>query len=99
MIMEENDKDKPDIGESKKQDCDCDGNCCKPKKTNILSKVIFAVILLAALGIIGMKLVNKPDPKDTKQTVSAPGKSSCCDTTKTKGFDPKKDSSCCSKEK
>ena len=96
--MDENIKDNSNAGnDSAKKDCGCDGDCCKPKKRNILSVLLFAVILLAALGIIGMKLVNKPDPKNTKETVAAPGKVSCCDTTKTKGCDPKKDSSCCSK--
>lgn len=98
--MEENDKDNLKVeNDHKQQDCGCNGDCGKPKKRNIFSIILFAVILVAALGIIGMKLVNKPDPKDTKQTVAVPGKGSCCDTTSTKGCDPKKDSSCCSKGK
>ena len=98
--MEENDKDNLKVeNDNKKQDCGCDGDCCKPKKRNILSILLFAVILLAALGIIGMKLINKPDPQNNKQKLSAPGKPSCCDTTKTKGCASEKDSSCCSKHK
>jgi hypothetical protein len=98
--MEENTKDNPNTEDGiKKQNCGCDCDCNKPKKRNIFSILLFAVILLAALGIIGMKLINKPDPKDNKQMLSTPGKPSCCDTTMAKGCDTKKDSSCCSKGK
>jgi hypothetical protein len=98
--MDENTKDVTEnVNETVKKDCGCDGDCCKPKKSNILSKVLFAVILLAALGIIGMKLISKPGQKDNKAEVAAQAKGSCCDTTAGKGCDPKKDSSCCSKGK
>jgi hypothetical protein len=98
--MDEINKDDPFTGnEPDKKDCGCDGDCCKPKKTNIFTKLLFAVILLAALGIIGMKLVNKPDPKNNKEAVAAPAKGSCCDTTVSKCCEPKKDTTCCSKDK
>ena len=89
--MEENQKDNPQVeGENKKQDCGCDDSCCQPQKKNIFSKLIFAVILLAAVAIIGVKLVSRSG--------SAPGKASSCDTTKTKSCDTTKGSSCCSKK-
>jgi hypothetical protein len=41
--------------EPRNQDCGCaDGNC-KPKKKNPGSKLIFGVVILAALAIIGIK--------------------------------------------
>jgi hypothetical protein len=96
--MEEINKENPEAGEvNKKQDCGCDGDCCKPKKRNIFSILLFAVILLAALGVIGMKFYHSPSLKGDKQTVAVPGKGSCCDTTKTGCCDTKKDSACCSK--
>jgi len=82
--------------ESKNTDCGCaDGNC-KPKKKNILSKVIFAVILLAAIAIIGVKLAGRSDAATEKQSVALPGKASACDSSKTT-CDTTKGSSCCSK--
>ena len=82
----------------KKTDCGCaDGNC-KPKKKNHFSKIIFALILLAALGIIGVKLVGRSDAAPEKQSVALPGKSAGCDTSKSATCDTTKGSSCCSKK-
>ena len=84
--------------ESAKQDCGCaDGNC-KPKKKNYLSKIIFAVILMAALAIIGVKLINRSDAASEKQSVALPGKEAGCDTSKSANCDTTKGSSCCSKK-
>jgi len=97
--MEENQKDNPQVeGGNKKQDCGCDDSCCQPKKKNIFSKLIFAVILLAAVAIVGIKLAGRSGNASDKQTISAPGKASSCDTTKTKSCDKTKGSSCCSKK-
>lgn len=97
--MEENHKDNLQVeGENKKQDCSSDDGCCQPKKKNTFSKMIFAVILLAAMAIIGVKLAGRSANASDKQTLAAPGKASCCDTTKTKSCDTTKVSSCCSKK-
>ena len=79
-------------------DCGCEGNCCPPKKNNMLTKIIFAVVLLAAIGIISVKLFNKPAPATGQEVPCKPG-SSCCDTTKVKTCDTTKGSSCCPKSK
>ena len=78
--------------ENNKQDCGCEDGCCQPKKKNNFSKVIFAVILLTALAIIGVKLVGRSGNDPVKQMVSSPG----CDTAKT--CDTTKGSSCCPKK-
>ena len=97
--MEENFKNnQPVEGENPKQDCGCTDGSCQPKKKNILSKLIFGVILLAALTIIGIKLAGRSDNASGKQLNTAPGKASCCDTSKTKTCDMTKGSSCCSKK-
>jgi hypothetical protein len=97
--MEETQNNSPQTeGEGKIQVCGCaDGNC-KPPKKNIYSKLIFALIILAALAIIGVKLVGRSGNALGKQSFAAPGKPSCCDTSKTKTCDTTKGSSCCSKK-
>jgi len=98
-MMEENYTDKPQANEeSKTPDCGCTDGSCKPKKKNIFSKILFAVILLAALAIIGVKLTGRSGNTPDKQSLSAPGKAACCDTAKTKTCDTTKGSSCCSKK-
>jgi hypothetical protein len=97
--MEENHKDiQPVEGENQKQNCGCTDGNCKPKKKNIFSKLIFAVILLAAVAIIGIKLSGHSGSASGKQSVAVPGKTSCCDTSKKKTCDTTKSSSCCSKK-
>jgi hypothetical protein len=94
--MEQNYNDtKAPEGEQKKQDCGCDDGCCQPKKKNNLSKWIFAVILLAALAIIGIKLAGHSGT--TGKQSAATGKAACSDTGKMKGCDTTKGSSCCGK--
>ena len=98
--MEEQNKDNPQVeGEKNQKDCGCEDNCCPPKKNNIFTKIIFAVILLAALGIIGVKLFHQPAASAGKEIQCKPGSSACCDTTKPKTCDTAKGSSCCSKSK
>jgi len=97
--MEEIHNNKPQVeDETKNQDCGCTDGSCKPKKKNTLSKIIFVLILLAAVAIIGVKLTGHSGNASGKQTISAPGKASGCDTTKTKTCDTTKGSSCCSKK-
>ena len=97
--MEENQNDTPRVEEeNKKEDCGCDDGCCQPKKKNIWSKILFGVILLAAVAIIGIKLTGRSGNASGKQTITTPGKVSACDTSKTKTCDTTKGSSCCSKK-
>ena len=83
-------------GGDKQHDCGCEDGNCKPKKSNLLTKIIFAVILLAAIGIIAVKLTSHSAPAAGKEEACKPG-SSCCDTTKGKTCDTTKGSSCCPK--
>lgn len=88
-------KNQSDIQDS--VSCGCESNCCPPKKKNYLPKIVFAIILLAAIGVIAFKLVTKPEP------VAAASQGSCCpsqgspgsDSTKTASCDTTKKSSCC----
>jgi hypothetical protein len=97
--MDENYKDSPSVeNNNEKQDCGCNDGNCKPKKKNIGSKLIFGIIILAALAIIGVKLSGFTGTASVKQSVTAPGKVSSCDTSKTKTCDTTKGSSCCSKK-
>jgi arsenate reductase len=90
----------PDV----KQDCGCEDGCCPPKKKNPFTKWIFAVIILAALGIIGFKLFCHQTPKN--ESCCPPGSSVLCDstnkatgdTTKAAPCDTTKGSSCCPKK-
>ena len=98
--MEETPKDNPQVeDENKKQDCGCDDNCCQPKKSNIFTKLIFAVILLAAIGIIAVKLFYHPAPAANQQLFKDPNAKAWCDTTANKTCDTTKGSSCCPKSK
>jgi hypothetical protein len=80
-------------------DCGCEGDCCPPKKHNRFAKIIFAVIILAAIGIIAVKVFRQPEPAAVKEAACCPsGSASGCDTTKTATCDTTKGSSCCPKK-
>jgi hypothetical protein len=97
--MEEIHNENPTVGDkNKNQDCGCTDGSCQPKKKNIFSKVFFAVILLAAVAIIGVKLSGRSGNVSDKQSVVTPGIVPGCDTTKTKTCDTSKGSSCCPKK-
>ena len=97
--MEENHNDNVQVeGENKKQDCGCTDGSRRPKKKNIFSKILFVVILLAAVAIIGIKLAGRSGNASGEQSIAAPGKVSGCDTTKAKTCDTSKSSSCCPKK-
>ena len=83
--------DKPGL----KQDCNCEGNCCPPKKNKPVAKIIFTIILLAAFGVIAFRLVNKPAPAVVKESCCPPKFTTGYDTTKTAACDTTKGSSCC----
>ena len=66
--------------ENSKQDCGCSDGCCTPqkKKSNLWSKIIFVIIVLAAGAIITVKLANKPEKCcDTKENPT------CCPQSET----------------
>ena len=97
--MEENEKSNtPAECREEKHDCGCEGNCCPPKKNNIFTKIIFAVILLASVGVIAVKLLRKPVPAAATESCCPPGSTAGCDTTKTAACDTTKGSSCCPKK-
>jgi len=95
--MVENDKIKNQTGGPDKQNCDCEGNCCPPKTNNKSKKVIFTVILLAAIGLVAFKLFNKPAPAAVKESCCPAKFTTGYDTTKTVTCDTTKGSSCCPK--
>ena len=96
--MENNDKTKNQDGcNDNPNDCNCEGNCCPPKKNNIPSKIIFILIVLAAIGVIASKLVNKPAPAVAKESCCPPQFSTGYDTAKKVTCDTTKGSSCCPK--
>ncbi|HPS51285.1 MAG: hypothetical protein PHP04_07750 [Bacteroidales bacterium] len=76
--------------------CECDGDCCQPRKKSVWPKVIFTIVMVAALAIVAAKLSHGPDPvnpalRDQKSAgcKDSVASKSCCDTAKT--------SSCCPK--
>lgn len=98
--MENNDKSKNKPGSKDKQnDCNCDDNCCQPKKKAFLPKLIFFVVLLAAAGIIMVKLFYQPAPAPVtgQQVFRDPNSPAWCDTSDSKTCDTTKGSSCCPK--
>ncbi len=83
--------------------CNCEGDCCPPKKKSIWPKIIFTVVILAALGIIAAKLLftSPPAPASTvtnSQVVNDPNSPKWADSCKSgSGCDTIKGSSCCGK--
>jgi len=86
-----------------KNDCGCDGNCCPPKKKSIWPKIIFTIVILAAIGIIAAKLLftSPPAPASpamNSQVVNDPNSPKWADSCKSgSGCDTTKGSSCCGK--
>jgi len=94
--MVENEKIKSkEQSQGNQNDCGCEGGCCPPKKTNPFKIIIFAVIILAAIGIVAFKLTNQPAPASAKESCCPPGSSVNCDTIKSGSCDTTKSSSCC----
>ena len=94
--MNELTKDTP-AGTEKMNDCGCEGDCCPPKKKNPFTKILFAVVLLAAIAIVAVKLTHKADAPPAKASCCPEGSAGCCDTTKKSTCDTTKGSSCCPK--
>ena len=85
-------------GSDGSRDCNCGDNCCPPKKKSTLPKLIFSIILLAALCIILVKLFYQPSPAPAalnQQIFRDPNSPVWCDTSGTAACDTTKGSSCC----
>ncbi|MEI6433874.1 MAG: hypothetical protein WCP32_03440 [Bacteroidota bacterium] len=96
--MKNTEETKPPTDENySNNNCNCQGNCCPSKKNNKSKKIIFTVILLAAIGVIAFKIINKPAPAAVKESCCPPQFSTGYDTTKTATCDTTKGSSCCPK--
>jgi hypothetical protein len=97
--MKDNLKNIGQGGTEGQNDCNCDGECCPPGKNNIFSKLIFAVIILTAMGIVAVKIFYHQAPAVNHQGLNNKGAAACCDTTPAKPCDTTKGSSCCPKSK
>ena len=65
--------------ENSKQDCGCSDGCCTPKKkSNLWTKILFIVIILAAGTIVAAKLIGKPNSAPVAKCCTATQGSSCC---------------------
>lgn len=97
--MDNSDKLRNQTGDPDKQNCDCESNCCPPKKTSILPKMIFSVVLLAAMGVILVKLffTSAPTPASNQQVFRNPDSPAWSDSTQSKCCDTTKGTSCCPK--
>ena len=89
------------------ENCNCSDGCCQTKKRNNLwTKILFIVIVVAAISIISVKLTSKncnTQPNSaTSNSVQNP-KPSCCDTTKqincTEGTNQSNKKPCCPRSK
>ena len=78
-------------------DCGCEGDCCQPKSKPKWIKYLSILILLAALAIVGFKVVKDKGTPAAQCVSSANGKSCCGDSSKTASCDTTKNSACCSK--
>jgi len=86
-----------------KKDCGCDVDCCPPKKKSIWPKIIFTIVILAAIGVIAAKLfIITPKapttPVTNSQVVNDPNSPKWADSCKSSsGCDTTKGSPCCPK--
>jgi hypothetical protein len=93
-----------DNQEINKPDCNCNSDCCQPKKNKLWMKIVFIAVVLAAVAIVTVKLVVKsgPEPGTVCDSISN-ANSACCDTSGMKNCvkitDPSKNKSCCPKSK
>ena len=72
--------------------CDCEGDCCQPKKKPSLKKYLSILVFLIALSIIVIKVVSKDTEVKSAPTAAVAGTSSCCDPSVAKDSTGK---SCC----
>jgi len=62
-------------------DCECGSDCYQPKKNNKLwTKIVFTIVMVAAVAIVTIKLVNKntEGPVAAKDSLCCP--KACSDT-------------------
>jgi len=85
-----------------KQDCGCGGtDCCTPSKSKLWMKIVFIVVIAAAVTIAVLKLTGNCSMCGNKTTVTTEKSCGGADSTKkcggdtTKVCDPQKKSSCC----
>jgi hypothetical protein len=95
--MMKNNKIKNQVEDPDEKNCDCGDNCCPPKKNIRPKMIIFIGILLAAIGVIGFKIVNNPVPVAVKESCCPAKVTTGHDTTKNVTCDTTKGSSCCPK--
>ena len=90
--------------ENTKQDCGCNSNssdnsCCQPPKSKCWMKILFALVILAVVVIVTIKLTQKfsAPPAINNDTTSVTQQSGC-DTSKCKSintiYSPEKNSCC-----
>lgn len=80
-----------------KQDCGCNDGCCQPKKSKPWTKILFAVVIIAAIAIIAIKFSGNNNNSDNKSTMIKNEKIGPTDSTKS--CCPKSNSLCCPKGK
>ena len=97
-MSENEEKVTPAEGAENQSECGCEGNCCPPKKNKTVKRAIFALVLLAALAVITVKILTPHVATTAKEPGCKPG-SGCCDTTRAGTAGATKDTSCCSKTK
>ena len=80
------------------QDCGCSDGCCTPSKSKPWIKILFAVIIIAAVAIVTYKLVYKNDTSSKVGATVTTEKSGCGDSSKTKSCEGGS-KSCCPQNK
>ena len=82
-----------------KQDCGCDDGCCSPKtkKSKLWTKILFIVVIAAAVTVVIIKVAGNSGKSDNKSTMVQNAKIGAKDTTKP--CCAKGNSSCCDKGK
>jgi hypothetical protein len=96
--MDKNQKNNGPCDPGNNQDCGCGDNCCPPKKSNVFRTILFAVVILAALGVVAFKLTSPAVPAPAKEACCPPGSTAACDTAKAGCDDTTKSSTCCPKK-
>lgn len=88
------------------ENCDCTDGCCKPKSNRLWTKIVFFVIVAAAISIVTFKMVAKNDKTEAippSVTTAPKAKPACGDTTQpnicTKVGDQSNDKPCCPQAK
>lgn len=81
-----------------KQDCGCGDGCCTPSKSKLWMKILFAIIIIAAIAIVSYKLVNNNTSSAKVGATIGTEKSGCCDSSKTKSCESG-NKSCCPENK